>query len=620
MYVVQNMYVHAQIPKLSYINIFILRMEKQAELSTGGYDYQFVETPPDKLICKICHFPSREPFLSECCGHTFCKSCIDHAKKATLYYPFLCPVCRSENFPLFRNKQNERDIKSLYVFCSNKERGCKWQGELNNINDHLKNNDGCSFEEVACSNNCESVLQRKFLNDHLMNDCPRRKSDCQYCHITDEFQYIEGSHMKKCPKYPLPCPNDCGISDIPRESVDDHQKMCPLEEVECSNHCGVSMQRQYLQGHITNECSHREVNCQHCQTLGEHRFIKGEHEELCPKYPLICPNKCEAKNILCEDMQAHKKECPLVMVQCQYYTVGCNTTIARKDLPKHNQEKMEEHLSFTMSELVSTRDELTTTKQCLLSTEQQLACTIENNMQQLKLAKKRLDDSEQQLALTKKRLNDTEQRLSANERQIVVAKQQLESKTDDAVVRLQRKIEEIEHKSLLELDRKLQQTMKQVQWTVHLNTRANNDDQTFPAIIKVSEFERKKDDDDYCFSDTFYTHKDGYNLQLKVFPNGNDVGEDTHVSVYLYMEEGDDDDDLKWPMKKTLRVQLLNQISDSQHYSEVHSITAKRSATRCDRWIWYSHKFIPHFNVLYCSTVDRQFLLNDCLIFEVSEV
>jgi len=100
-------------------------------------------------------------------------------------------------------------------------------------------------------------------------------------------------------------------------------------------------------------------------------------------------------------MQAHKKECPLEMVQCQYYNVGCSTMIARKDLQKHNTEKMEEHLSFTMSELVSTRDKLSTTKQCLLSTEQQLACTTEqlsNNKQTLKFAEKRLYDNEQQLA------------------------------------------------------------------------------------------------------------------------------------------------------------------------------------------------------------------------------
>jgi len=112
----------------------IVRMDKQAEVTDGGYDYQFVETPPHILICKICHFPSREPCLSECCGHTFCKSCIDHVKKAIVLYPCLCPMCRSKQLTVFRNKQNERVIKSLHVYCSNKERGCEWQEEINNIN------------------------------------------------------------------------------------------------------------------------------------------------------------------------------------------------------------------------------------------------------------------------------------------------------------------------------------------------------------------------------------------------------------------------------------------------------------------------------------------------------
>jgi len=223
-------------------------------------------------------------------------------------------------------------------------------------------------------------------------------------------------------------------------------------------------------------------------------------------------------------------------------------------------------------------------------------------------------------AFAKIRLNDFEQRLSANERQLAKAKQQLASKTDDAMIKLQRKIEEIEHHSQLKLDMKLQQTMNQVQWTLHLNTRASESEQTFPVILKLSEFERKKYDETHWFSDVFYTHEDGYNLQLKVFPNGNDVGEDTHVSVYLYMDEGEDDDDLRWPMRKRLKVKLLNQISNTQHHSEVHSISAKRNATRRDRdkWIWYAHMFISHDD-LYCFPADRRFLLNDCLFFEVSE-
>jgi len=386
-------------------------MEKQEEDITGGYEYEFVENPPDPLICKICLFPSREPCLSACCGHTFCKSCSDCAKKATISSPCLCPVCRSKEFILFHNKQNERIIKSLHVYCSNKEKGCEWQGEINGINGHLKNTNGCLFEEIFCSNYCEKVFQRKHLNDHLENECQRRKVICQFCHITDEIQYIEGSHMEKCLKFPLLCPNDCGISDIPREDVDNHRKVCPFEEVECSNDCGVSTQRQHMQSHIENKCPRRVVNCQHCQVLGEQQFIEGEHAELCPNYPLTCPNKCEAEKILRKDMEAHKKECPLEMIRCQYYNVGCKSMIARKDLQKHSKENMEAHLALTMSELVNTRNMLASSKQQLQSVEQRFKHRIDDNVQQTDNNEQRIEDNEQRIEDNEQQIQNLEFRL-----------------------------------------------------------------------------------------------------------------------------------------------------------------------------------------------------------------
>ena len=35
----------------------------------GGYDYNFVDPLPDRLVCKICQFPCTKAQLSECCGH-----------------------------------------------------------------------------------------------------------------------------------------------------------------------------------------------------------------------------------------------------------------------------------------------------------------------------------------------------------------------------------------------------------------------------------------------------------------------------------------------------------------------------------------------------------------------
>ena len=90
---------------------------------TGGYEYKFVDTTPDRYVCNICHLPSRDPYLTTCCGHVFCKSCLDNIKKAATVTN-ACPICRDEEFVTFPNKQLDREVKSLHVMCTNKDRGC----------------------------------------------------------------------------------------------------------------------------------------------------------------------------------------------------------------------------------------------------------------------------------------------------------------------------------------------------------------------------------------------------------------------------------------------------------------------------------------------------------------
>jgi len=582
-------------------------MDTQGASITGGYDYQFVQTPPDMLICKICHLPSREPYLTGCCGHTFCKSCLECVKESTVL-PSSCPVCRSEQFTFFPNKQNERVIKGLYVFCTSKERGCEWQGEINDINSHL---DDCQFEEVACPNNCGTDLQRKSVNDHLENECPRRKVDCQYCNTTDELQYIKRGHMEKCLKFPLPCPNCCGMSNIPREDVRDHRKVCPLEEVGCPNECGTTVDRQDLDKHIDKECPCRTVGCPYCQVMGEQQLIEGQHVQICPKFPLVCPNKCEAIGILREDMEMHKKECPLEMIQCGYHSVGCMTMLTRKDLQKHYQEKMEEHLSLTMSELVNTRDKLTITEHQLTSSNQQLELSIEQTSSMKTKFQEKIDAIEYQSQQSVSRL---EIKLATITEKALHVQEKLQAKIDSLECQSQMNI--------VKLEKKLQQTNEHIEWTANINCRASHfKNQAFPVIIKVPEFDDKKKSETNWSSHYFFTHEKGYKIKLNVFPAGRDSHKGTHVSVYLYLMKGPNDNDLTWPLKKRIQVKLLNQVRDTQHHSHAFTISAARRNTVEDdkKQFWYAEKFVSQAS-LHQATADCKFLFNDCVFFEVSEV
>ena len=54
----------------------------------------------------------------------------------------ICPVCRGEDSATYLTNWT---VKSLHVYCTNKGRGCEWQGEVNYIDNHLTKDGGCEY-------------------------------------------------------------------------------------------------------------------------------------------------------------------------------------------------------------------------------------------------------------------------------------------------------------------------------------------------------------------------------------------------------------------------------------------------------------------------------------------
>ena len=402
-----------------------------------------------------------------CCGHVFCKSCLDNIKKAAAITN-ACPVCRDEEFVTFPNKQADREIKSLHKYCTNKETGCEWQGELNDINNHLGNSNDCQFEEVKCFNECGKIIQRQYLTSHVETECPCRRVNCQYCHDT-----------------------------------------------------------------------------------GEHQFIQGQHKEECPKLPLLCPNKCEVGGVPREDMKAHRKECPLEMIQCEYYSVGCEVRMARKDMEKHDDENVKEHLMMTNHELKDTKA--------------QLAASLK-----------------QTASLTAILMN---------------------TKFGFNIAASHANIRSVHLDSMAEL------------------FKCGN--QTCPVTIKMSEYSIKRRDEIQWFSDPFYTHNKGYKVCIGVDAAGNDDGEGTHLSVYMYLMKGPHDDELTWPLRGKFEIKLLNQISDGKHHSwnleyyDDDNVVRVTEGNRDEGW--GTHQYISNESINK-TTPTRQFLKDDCLFFQVTKL
>ena len=196
----------------------------------GGYDYEFVNAPPDRLVCKICHTPCRDAHLTGCCGAHFCRSCLQQVKKGRSVSS-ACPMCRAERFETFQNKEANREIKALHVYCMNERNGCIWSGEVNDVKRHVDTD--CQFVDMPCPSKCGMILKRQCIQSHLAKDCP---CYCQYCGFTGLKIEIFTNHKKKCAKYPLPCPNGCELGVVPSGGMATHRKVCPLELVQCNYH------------------------------------------------------------------------------------------------------------------------------------------------------------------------------------------------------------------------------------------------------------------------------------------------------------------------------------------------------------------------------------------------
>ena len=63
----------------------------------------------------------------------------------------------------------------------------------------------------------------------------------------------------------------------------------------------------------------------------------------------------------------------------------------------------------------------------------------------------------------------------------------------------------------------------------------------------------------------FYTHSHGYKFCVNVYPQGNEDGKGTHVSVYGCLMKGQFDDHLKWPFRGEITIQIVNQVGDHDH-------------------------------------------------------
>ena len=128
---------------------------------------------------------------------------------------------------------------------------------------------------------------------------------------------------------------------------------CDFALLPCRNECKdgskriVQVLRKDLNKHETEECPRRQYNCPHCMVAGEYLERTTIHYEKCPKVCIPCPNtNCLHKISRCE-LSDHRKVCEFEIVSCKYVSIGCKTSLIRKDLAEH-ESNSHHHLQIAI--------------------------------------------------------------------------------------------------------------------------------------------------------------------------------------------------------------------------------------------------------------------------------
>ena len=225
-------------------------------------------------------------------------------------------------------------------------------------------------EEMTCSI-CVKVL----CQPHLMNCCGQQfceaclekwlesNKTCPHCHSTDFSHMLMkrtsmqvGNLKVYCPNKQHGCETILKISECDNHLSAGNAEGCVYVKLRCPYLCSFKAFRNDVKYHIELQCPRRQVLCSHCTLQAEHQFIVGDHVNTCPLYPVDCPQKCGA-TVLRKDLMTHRDTCPEEIMLCPYSELGCKIKVCCKDLEKHVESSLLQHMTELVKSHLSLKAE-----------------------------------------------------------------------------------------------------------------------------------------------------------------------------------------------------------------------------------------------------------------------
>ncbi|XP_014244337.1 TNF receptor-associated factor 4 isoform X1 [Cimex lectularius] len=201
----------------------------------------------------------------------------------------------------------EKDIMSSVVYCIHHKEGCKWRDQLKKLKAHLNT---CKYDTMPCTKLCGAQIPKVLMEDHLRYTCPARTERCEFCSTELSGPALD-AHTGTCPKEPLYCENKCGARLQRRHLARHKAAECVKRLVPC-RHCGQSFVSDTLTAHQT-KCLRVPVPCPNRCPMSPlpREEIEAHLKEQCTSPLIPCAYKdagCRFKGLRGVNMDRHLEE------------------------------------------------------------------------------------------------------------------------------------------------------------------------------------------------------------------------------------------------------------------------------------------------------------------------
>ena len=350
--------------------------------------------------------------------------------------------------------------------------------------------------------------------------------------------------------------------------------------------------------------------------------------------------------------------CEYNKVDCEFKYAGCDAQLPRNEMAIHMKKEQIHHIQL-LSEKMDQLNTKLATKLCNVNDRLSqvtkklngLKVRVEKKQEEVEEVTSKLQSKNKELAQVGQHLQELSQK---NGKEVEELRLKLETKgtqLEKLELQLQEKDEQLSHleearavvKQTLDdsgtfakgespepsvvQKPQVKQTSPQV-LTSSIPTASKVKIQKAVAVdycFTVENFESRRKHNEVFYSEPFFTHPQGYKMCAQVYPNGFGKAEGTHVTVSTCIVRGEYDDQLLWPFRGDILVQLLNQTTDKDegHHEDVihynNSTPNKYAGKKITPFLnsrnpgWGHAKFISNRNL-------KKYLKDDCLKFRIRQV